>query len=162
MSAAPADDTVEYALRLPDAAATRRLGESLARAVRPGMVILLDGPLGAGKTTLVQGFAAGAGADPAASPSFVVAHLYRGGRMRIWHLDLYRMEDERAIDDLDLDQYMPPDAVTIVEWSVRSPQRWPDDRVEIALAIDGPGRTAAVRGRGEGAEPARVVAQTYA
>ena len=126
---------------LPDPDATRALGEQLARAARPGLVVLLDGPLGAGKTTLVQGFAAGIGAvQPAASPSFVLAHNYSGGRLPVWHLDLYRLERESEIDDLDLDLYLPRDGVALIEWAERAKKRWPLDSLHVVLALAGPGR----------------------
>jgi tRNA threonylcarbamoyladenosine biosynthesis protein TsaE len=133
---------------LHDASATRALGRALASVMTPGTVVLLDGPLGAGKTTLVQGLTAALGASPAASPSFVVAHHYEDGRMPIWHLDLYRMESDTEIEDLDLPQYMPDDGVAIVEWAARAPDAWPRDRIEVELAIDGVGRHAVVRGCG--------------
>ena len=130
---------------LPDAIATVRLGDQLARAARPGLIVLLDGPLGAGKTTLVQGFAAGIGAlKPAASPSFVLAHSYPGGRLPVWHLDLYRIETEAEIDDLDLDLYMPRDGVALVEWAERGRGRWPLDSLTIRLDLAPSGRIASV------------------
>lgn len=131
--------------RLPDALATRRIGEQLARAAQPGLIVLLDGPLGAGKTTLVQGFAAGIGAaQAAASPSFVLAHHYVGGRLPVWHLDLYRIENETEIDDLDLDFYTPREGVALVEWSERGGSRWPADALHIRLELDGGGRRATI------------------
>jgi tRNA threonylcarbamoyladenosine biosynthesis protein TsaE len=143
------DDTrAEIFVRLADANATRALGARLAKNSLPGTVILLDGPLGAGKTTLAQGFADGLGSAPAASPSFVVAHSYPGGKMPLWHLDLYRIEDPSAIDDLDLDQYLPLDGVALVEWATRATGPWPKDRVEIVLAIEGEGRSARISGFG--------------
>jgi tRNA threonylcarbamoyladenosine biosynthesis protein TsaE len=146
-----ADQSVEIIVRLPDASATRSLGAALARDAVPGLVILLRGQLGAGKTTFAQGFASGLGAAYAVSPSFVLAHHYPGGRLPLWHLDLYRIEDAAAIDDLDLDQYVPVDGVALVEWAERAPGGWPLDRVEIDIAIDGLARRATVRGRGLGA-----------
>jgi len=160
---APGTDAAEFAVALPDERATRDLGAALSAVAPPGTVILLDGPLGSGKTTLVQGFAAALGAGAAASPSFVLAHHYAGGRIPVWHLDLYRLEGDRAIDDLDLDQYMPRDGVALVEWASRSSDRWPRDRIEIDLAIEGTARKAMVRGRGALAEPvARLAASTRA
>jgi tRNA threonylcarbamoyladenosine biosynthesis protein TsaE len=130
---------------LPDANSTRRLGEELARVARPGLIVLLNGPLGAGKTTLVQGFAAGIGAvQPAASPSFVLAHNYSGGRLPVWHLDLYRVEKAAEIDDLDLDLYLPRDGVALVEWALRAQERWPLDSLEIGLELAPVGRLATI------------------
>ena len=126
---------------LPDAAATLRFGELLALAALPGLVVLLDGPLGAGKTTLVQGFANGIGAtQPAASPSFVLAHHYSGGRLPVWHLDLYRIESEAEIDDLDLDLYLPCDGVALVEWAERAKHVLPVDALHVGLDLAQSGR----------------------
>jgi|SRR5579864_1473123 len=141
-------DVFELKRDLPDAGATRALGAAIARAVPPGSVILLEGPLGAGKTTFVQGAVDALGAVHAASPSFVVAHEYPGGPFPIWHLDLYRVESLSEIEDLDLAQYMPADGIAFVEWANRDPRQWPRERVEVALAIAGAGRSAVVRGYG--------------
>jgi tRNA threonylcarbamoyladenosine biosynthesis protein TsaE len=138
----------ELSLSLPDAAATRALGGAIAAACPRGTVILLRGPLGAGKTTFVQGFVEALGAGPAASPTFVLAHDYSSGTLPLWHLDLYRIEDPREIDQLDLAHYMPSDGITLVEWPERAPHAWPDDRIEVDLAITGESRTARVRGFG--------------
>jgi tRNA threonylcarbamoyl adenosine modification protein YjeE len=157
-----ADKFVEIEIRLPDEHATRSLGAALARAAVPGSVILLSGRLGAGKTTFAQGFAAGLGSTAAASPSFVLAHHYPGGRLPLWHLDLYRMDDAAAIDDLDLDQYVPVDGVALVEWPERAPGAWPADRIEIDIVVDGPGRRAKIRGLGRCAAPVRAAGVTMA
>jgi tRNA threonylcarbamoyladenosine biosynthesis protein TsaE len=142
------EDIAEIKIFLCDADATRALGAQLGRASKPGTVILLDGPLGAGKTTLVQGFVAALDAAAAASPSFVVAHYYDGSPMPIWHLDLYRIENQAEIDDLDLEQYLPADGIALVEWAGRNTGGWPSERVEIEITLDGTGRRATVRGRG--------------
>jgi tRNA threonylcarbamoyladenosine biosynthesis protein TsaE len=155
-------DVAEFLVHLPTEATTRDLGAALAGAAEPGTIVLLDGPLGAGKTTLVQGFARAVGAARAGSPSFVLAHHYPGGRMPVWHLDLYRIESAAEIDDLDLDQYLPEDGVALVEWAGRAAGRWPKDRLEVEMSIEGTGRAARVRGRGRCAASARRVARTLA
>ncbi|MCU1678581.1 MAG: hypothetical protein JWM93_3339 [Frankiales bacterium] len=94
----------------------RALGRQLAATLRPGDLVLLSGPLGAGKTTLTQGLVAGlGGTGPVVSPTFVIARVYRGGRMPVLHVDAYRIGSIAEIDDLDLDA-STDEAVTIVEW----------------------------------------------
>jgi tRNA threonylcarbamoyl adenosine modification protein YjeE len=151
----PKTDAAQISIFLPDERATRLLGETLASACMPGFVVLLDGPLGAGKTTLVAGFARAIGAIDAASPSFVIAHRYTGGRMPVWHLDLYRLENPAEIEDLDLDQYLPSDGVALVEWAARATEDWPADRIEIEMSFEGAGRRARLRGREKGADAVR-------
>jgi tRNA threonylcarbamoyladenosine biosynthesis protein TsaE len=131
-------------ISLPDAAATRALGASIATASPPGTLILLRGPLGAGKTTLVEGAAQALHAGRTSSPTFVIAHRYSGGTMPISHLDLYRLDDRRDIVDLDLTAYFAPDGITLVEWPERASEDWPNDRVEVELRLDGSGREASV------------------
>lgn len=137
---------------LADAAATRALGARLAAACRPDSVILLRGPLGAGKTTLVDGFLEALGAGSAASPTFVIAHLHNVAATPVWHLDLYRLEDPADIEDLDLAQYLPSGGITLVEWPERAPHVWPADRIEIDLAIAGTARTARIEAFGSAAD----------
>ena len=133
-------------ISLPNEDATRGLGEALACVSTPGDVILLRGPLGAGKTTLVDGFTAALGAGHATSPTFVIAHSYTGGRMPVWHLDLYRIEDQSDVTDLDLAQYMSDQAVTLVEWPERAVDSWPEAALAVELSVDGSGRQAWVTG----------------
>jgi len=131
-------------ISLPDAAATRALGASIVTASPPGTLILLRGPLGAGKTTLVEGAAQALRAGRTSSPTFVIAHRYAGGTMPISHLDLYRLEDQRDIEDLDLSAYLAADGITLVEWPERSSENWPNDRIEVELRLDGSAREATV------------------
>ncbi|MDQ6766423.1 MAG: tRNA (adenosine(37)-N6)-threonylcarbamoyltransferase complex ATPase subunit type 1 TsaE [Candidatus Eremiobacteraeota bacterium] len=135
-------DATTVSISLPNETATRGLGAALAGACTAGAVILLRGPLGAGKTTLVDGFAQALGAGHATSPTFVIAHSYVGGRMPVWHVDLYRIEGEDDVADLDLGQYLADDAVTLVEWPERAGDVWPNDVLTVELAAEGTGRRA--------------------
>ena len=140
---------VEMTIRdLNDEAQTRALGAELARQCLPGSVVLLRGPLGAGKTTLADGLIVALGGARATSPTFTLAHRHDGARMPLWHLDLYRIEDPNAVDDLDLAQYIPADGVAVVEWPERAGSVWPDDRIDVELSVVGVGRRAAITGHG--------------
>ena len=107
-------------LPLADREATLALGRRLGAVARAGDVVLLDGPLGAGKTVLVRGLAQGLGSTAeVASPTFVLVRQY-GGRLNLVHADLYRLDDPRDVDRLGLLE-MSDDAVLVVEWPDRAP-----------------------------------------
>ena len=94
----------------------RSLGQQMAMTLQPGDLVVLTGDLGAGKTTLVQGIAAGLGASgPVLSPTFVIARVYRDGRIPLVHVDAYRLGSRLEVDDLDLDADIA-ESVTVVEW----------------------------------------------
>ena len=94
----------------------RALGRRIAATLRSGDLVLLEGPLGAGKTTLVREVAAALGVtDAVRSPSFTIANVY-AGPLAVNHLDLSRMEEIADEDTLALEEYRSPDAVTLVEW----------------------------------------------
>jgi tRNA threonylcarbamoyladenosine biosynthesis protein TsaE len=99
---------------------TERFAAALAAARRPGDVLLLSGPLGAGKTAFVRGLARGLGIDPdeVSSPTFTLVHEYRGGRLRLFHVDLYRLGTAGA-EDLGLDELGVDDGVLAIEWPDR-------------------------------------------
>jgi tRNA threonylcarbamoyladenosine biosynthesis protein TsaE len=101
-------------------AETESLGESWGRAARHGLVIALSGELGAGKTQLVKGLARGLGVTARVhSPTFTLVNEYTGGRLRLFHLDLYRLETRGQILSAGLDEFLQPDGVAVVEWAVR-------------------------------------------
>ena len=80
---------------------TERFAAELAAAVPPGTVIALEGDLGAGKTAFARGFARGLGiTEPVTSPTFTILQSYEGGRLPLWHFDLYRLEDESEMDEI--------------------------------------------------------------
>jgi tRNA threonylcarbamoyladenosine biosynthesis protein TsaE len=133
---------------LADEAQTRALGAKLAHLCPPGSVVLLRGPLGAGKTTLADGFIVALGGSRATSPTFTLAHRHDGARMPLWHLDLYRLDDPEDVDDLDLEQYLPSDGIAVVEWPERAGDVWPEDRIDVTLSVVGAARRATIAAYG--------------
>jgi tRNA threonylcarbamoyladenosine biosynthesis protein TsaE len=99
-------------------AETRSLGESWGRTAERGLVIALSGDLGAGKTELVKGFARGLDvATRVHSPTFTLVNEYGGGRLRLFHLDLYRLETPGQIAVAGLEEFLEPDGVVVIEWA---------------------------------------------
>jgi tRNA threonylcarbamoyladenosine biosynthesis protein TsaE len=108
---------------------TTTIARELAADVKAGDVILLSGNLGAGKTAFVRGLAAGLGIDPeeVSSPTFTLVHEYRGGRLTLYHADLYRL-DRVATDDLGLEEMGVADGVLAIEWPDRLSHALPGSR----------------------------------
>src|SRR5262245_41997912 len=101
-------------------AETETVGESWGRAAQRGLVIGLSGELGAGKTQLVKGLARGLGITARVhSPTFTLVHEYAGGRLTLFHLDLYRLESPEQIVAAGLEEYLRPDGVAVIEWAER-------------------------------------------
>ena len=102
---------------------TLALGERVAELLTPPMVVILRGEVGAGKTTLVKGIAAALGAateDDVTSPTFTIVHEYEGKSVRLFHLDLYRLETEEQVAVLGLDEMAGyPNSLVLVEWGER-------------------------------------------
>ena len=127
-------------MRAETAEAMQALGERLGCALRAGDVVALVGPLGAGKTTFVQGLARGAGVPPerhVASPTFALVNEHPG-RVSLVHADLYRIAGERELLELGLDDAFDRAAVAI-EWLDRFPDAAPADRLELTIAFEDDG-----------------------
>lgn len=118
-------------------------GRELGALLRGGQVVLLDGAMGAGKTTLAKGIVEGFGAGSAedvSSPTFPIVHEYRGDTT-VFHLDLYRLETEQEVlaigmDDL-LDSVDEGEALMLVEWGERFPRLWPPSHLRVVIRIAG-------------------------
>ncbi len=116
---------------------TIALGRDLAaRVLPPSGLVLLIGNLGAGKTTLAKGIAEGRGAaarDEVSSPTFTLIHEY-GDPPRVYHIDLYRLDEARQVAALGIDELLDRrDALVLIEWGERFPELWPTDRFEIRI-----------------------------
>ncbi|HZZ96556.1 MAG TPA: tRNA (adenosine(37)-N6)-threonylcarbamoyltransferase complex ATPase subunit type 1 TsaE [Jatrophihabitantaceae bacterium] len=119
-------------IELPTAADTYEFGRRLAAILRAGDLVVLSGPLGAGKTALVQGVGAGLGVQGnVVSPTFVIARVHRGP-VPLVHVDAYRLGSLDEVDDLDLD-VSTDDAVTVVEWGTGKVEQLAESRLEIEI-----------------------------
>lgn len=117
-----------------DRTAMQALGVDLGAVLRPGDVVVLDGPLGAGKTTLTQGIGQALGVRGAVtSPTFVIARVHPGPGPALVHVDAYRLGSAVEVDDLDLDADLET-AVTVVEWGVGKVEGLAPDRLEVSIA----------------------------
>src|SRR5689334_10288733 len=120
-------------------AETEALGERWGRAAKSGLVIGLSGDLGAGKTQLVKGLARGLGITARVhSPTFTLVNEYNGGRLPLFHLDLYRLETSQQILAAGLEEYLRPDGVAVIEWA----ERWfgdehPTSNIELRTSKPG-------------------------
>jgi tRNA threonylcarbamoyladenosine biosynthesis protein TsaE len=124
-----------YSFRAKSLDETDRLGAALAAALPYG-VIALDGPLGAGKTRLVQAVAAACGVDrrEVVSPTFVLMHEYHGERS-IYHVDAYRIRDDDEFDQLGVDEHFGSPNLVFIEWAGRIERCLPSERLEIAISV---------------------------
>ncbi len=115
---------------------TQEYAERMARRAEAGDVILLVGDLGAGKTHFTQGFARGLDlADVPTSPTFNLVCEYRGGRLPLYHFDLYRLENADELDDIDYYGITEGDGVSLVEWGDKFDEAAPDDYVLLDFAV---------------------------
>ena len=115
---------------------TTNLGRQLASELKPGSIVLLRGDLGAGKTTMVKGIAEGfkaAEAEAVTSPTFTLIHEYRGPEVTLYHIDLYRIDTQRELDTLALDDLMEPKTILLIEWGEKFERFRKERDVEIAI-----------------------------
>lgn len=113
------------------------MGRAAAAGVRPGTVIALIGGLGAGKTHWTKGFVAGLGsAAEVTSPTFGLVHEYPGGRLPVFHLDFYRLENADELIALGWDEYLEADGVVIAEWGDKFPELLPPGSVRLRFSIE--------------------------
>jgi len=122
---------------------TRTVGRELAKWLPDSGLVLLSGDLGAGKTTLTKGIVEGRNAahsDDVSSPTFTLIHEY-GDPVRVYHVDLYRLDAAEQAQRLGIDELLDSAALVLVEWGERFPELWPKQRVEIRIAhLEGDGR----------------------
>jgi tRNA threonylcarbamoyladenosine biosynthesis protein TsaE len=127
---------------------TRAVGEALGNRLGPGDVVCLQGPLGAGKTTLAQGIARGLGVDDVVnSPTFTLVQEY-AGRLPVYHLDVYRLSSPEEAADLAIDELQSARGVLLIEWPERIAPLLPAERLEIRLEPSGDTRRLTVTGHG--------------
>jgi tRNA threonylcarbamoyladenosine biosynthesis protein TsaE len=119
---------------------TIAFGRTLIELLTPPKLILLRGDLGAGKTTLVKGIAAGfeaAGEDDVTSPTFTLVHEYRGPRANLYHIDLYRLDTPRELETLGLDDLRSENSILLIEWGEKFPRLQRERDIEISLERNG-------------------------
>lgn len=119
---------------------TIALGQNLVPMLAPPKLVVLRGDLGAGKTTLVKGIAQGfqaASEEDVTSPTFTLVHEYRGPRANLYHIDLYRIDTQRDLDTLALDDLRADDSILLIEWGEKFPQFVRERDTEIVLERTG-------------------------
>lgn len=116
---------------------TKHVAASLANFLFPGSTVLLEGQLGAGKTTFTKGLAEGLGIKRAIkSPTYTLIREYTEGRLPLYHMDLYRLEESGA-DEMGLDEYFEGDGISVVEWGSVVAEDMPEAYVKISLSVSG-------------------------
>ena len=135
---------------------TRTLASNLGAVLRPGDTLCLIGDLGAGKTTFTQGLALGLGLppdEPVNSPTFMLLAEHPGGRVPLFHFDVYRLPDSSALYDLAFDEYLSGEGVVVIEWADRITDALPPDRLDLVFsAVSYETRQITITGQGERAK----------
>ena len=140
MPAAPIENPIDcFCSSAPE---TRETARHLAATLRGGEILSLEGPLGAGKTTFVQGLAEGLGCQPdtVSSPTFTLVHEYEGGRLPLVHMDLYRLESENEMAALGFDDFTEDSFILAIEWGDKFPAALPPRTRRLVFSIEGEAR----------------------
>ncbi len=117
-----------------DEAELRQWGADLGESIKPPLVISLTGELGSGKTTLAQAICSGYGVEePVTSPTYALVHRYDAPKSPVYHVDLYRLDNESQLTNIGWDDILSDRALLIVEWPERAGNRMPDDQLHIDL-----------------------------
>ena len=140
--------TNEYRAQLDDAAAMEALGARLARCASEGLMVYLEGELGAGKTTLVRGFLRALGHDgQVRSPTYTLIEPYELPRRRIYHLDLYRLGDPEELEWIGIRDLLDSASIALVEWPERGRGVLPPADLEVVIEYRNRGRQVLIVGR---------------
>jgi tRNA threonylcarbamoyladenosine biosynthesis protein TsaE len=128
------------------AAETTGLGRALAVQLRAGDIVAFYGDLGAGKTTMIKGIAAGLGvAEVVKSPSFVIVTEY-AGKLPVYHVDLYRLSESSDFESIGLDSYLEGEGVCLIEWAERAEKVLPERTIRVRMSVEGSGRRIEIAG----------------
>ena len=145
---------------IADAAAMEALGAALARVLDGGLIVHLNGELGAGKTTLVRGVLRGLGhTGSVRSPTYTLVEPYELAGRRIYHLDLYRLADPEELEWIGIRDLLDSGSLALIEWPERGSGVLPPADLEIAIAYFGTGRSVTLTGHSEAGE--RVIGQIH-
>ena len=116
---------------------TYDIGRALAEKAVPGEIYALSGDLGVGKTVFTKGFAAGLGiTEPVNSPTFTILQVYEGGRLPLYHFDVYRIEEPEEMEEVGLDDYLFGKGVCLIEWANLIEEILPDHYQKITIRKD--------------------------
>ncbi len=117
---------------------TFRIASEVAKGLRGGEAVILNGELGAGKTTFTKGLARAMGIDRnVVSPTFTIIKEYRGTALMLYHIDMYRLDDDSELEELGIDELFTKDSVVVIEWNRLSTDELPERVITVNITVDG-------------------------